>query len=83
MIKTFLSETGWHPTRVLAVAGALTYSKYNFLLRFIMKRIARRAGASTDTSRDHEFTDWAAVDRALTDFVAEEAWNQGSSASGW
>jgi menaquinone-dependent protoporphyrinogen oxidase len=72
MISLFLNQTGWHPTRILAVAGALMYSKYNFLIRFIMKRTARRAGASTDTSRDHEFTDWAALDRALTDFVAEE-----------
>jgi len=25
-----------------------------FLIRFVMKRIARKAGAATDTSRDHE-----------------------------
>jgi menaquinone-dependent protoporphyrinogen oxidase len=75
MIRAFLTETGWRPTRVLLVAGALMYSKYNFLMRFIMKRIARKAGASTDTSRDHEFTDWATVSRVLNDFVAEGASN--------
>jgi menaquinone-dependent protoporphyrinogen oxidase len=32
-----------------------------------MKRIARKAGAPTDTSRDYQFTDWAALDR----FVGE------------
>ena len=32
-----------------------------------MKRIARKAGAPTDTSRDFEFTDWAALDRFVGD----------------
>lgn len=71
MINRFLAKTQWHPTRAEPVAGALTYSKYNPFIRFIMKRIARRAGASTDASRDHEFTDWAALDRFLGDFVAD------------
>ena len=72
MISGFLNETQWQPMRVIAAAGALMYSKYGFFLRFIMKQIARRAGASTDTSRDHEFTDWAALDRAVDDFVVNE-----------
>ena len=36
--------------------------RYNFLIRFVMKRIARKAGAPTDTSRDYEFTDWSTLD---------------------
>jgi hypothetical protein len=32
----------------LPVAGALAYSKYNFLVKLAMKRIARHNGASTD-----------------------------------
>lgn len=71
MIERFLAKTQWQPTRAEPVAGALMYSKYNPFLRFIMKRIARREGASTDTSRDHEFTDWAALDRFVSDFVAD------------
>lgn len=71
MITGFLAKSQWHPWRAEPVAGALKYSKYNPFIRFIMKRIARRAGASTDTSRDHEFTDWAALDRFLADFVAD------------
>jgi menaquinone-dependent protoporphyrinogen oxidase len=69
MIDVFVKETGWRPERTLPVAGALAYSRYNFFVRFIMKRIAREAGAPTDTSRDYEFTDWPALDR----FVAELA----------
>jgi menaquinone-dependent protoporphyrinogen oxidase len=63
VIDDFVKETGWHPARVLPVAGALAYTRYNVLVRFVMKRIARKAGAPTDTTRDHELTDWTDVDR--------------------
>ena len=69
MIDTFLAETGWHPSKVRAVAGALSYTKYNFLVRFVMKRIAKAQGASTDTSRDHELTDWEALDHIVDEVV--------------
>ena len=69
MIETFLAETGWQPSKVRAVAGALLYSKYNFLIRFVMKRIARAQGASADTSHDYEFTDWEALDRIVDEVV--------------
>lgn len=71
MVTGFLAKTHWQPWRAEPVAGALMYSKYNPFMRFIMKRIAQRAGASTDTSHDYEFTDWAALDRFLNDFVAD------------
>ena len=63
MIDVFVKKTGWRPARALPVAGALAYSRYNVFVRFIMKRIAREAGAPTDTSRDYVFTDWPALDR--------------------
>jgi menaquinone-dependent protoporphyrinogen oxidase len=62
MTDAFLAETQWHPTLIRPVAGALMYRKYNFVLRMIMKQIARYAGASTDTSRDHVFTHWRDLD---------------------
>jgi menaquinone-dependent protoporphyrinogen oxidase len=65
MIDTFLAETGWRPGKVRAVAGALMYSKYNYVLRLIMKRIARQAGGDTDTTRDYDYTDY----KSLDDFV--------------
>lgn len=71
MIDDFLEHTGWHPGRVQAVAGALLYTKYNFLLRLVMKRIARQAGGATDTSRDHDYTNWAALDHLVDELVAE------------
>jgi menaquinone-dependent protoporphyrinogen IX oxidase len=35
-----------------------------------MKQIAARAGGSTDTSRDHVYTDWAALDRLVDEFAS-------------
>ena len=78
VINRFFEDTGWHPKRVKPVAGALLYTKYNFLVRFVMKRIARAAGGSTDTSRDHEYTDWVALDQ----FVAELANEISTSGNG-
>lgn len=65
----FFDQTAWHPDRAEAVAGALLYSEYNLLLRWVMKRIAGQMGASTDTSHDHVYTDWQALDRFVGDFV--------------
>ena len=69
MIDVFIEETGWRPARALPVAGALAYSHYNFIVKFLMKRIARKAGAPTDTSRDYEFTDWIAIDRFVSETI--------------
>ena len=61
-LHEFFAETGWYPERVKPVAGALLYTPYNFLIRLVMKHIAQHAGRSRDTSRDHEYTDWVALD---------------------
>jgi menaquinone-dependent protoporphyrinogen oxidase len=71
MIGKFFEETGWHAQRVKPVAGALLYTRYNVLLRFLMKRIARKSGGSTDTSRDHVYTDWQALDQFVDEFALE------------
>jgi menaquinone-dependent protoporphyrinogen oxidase len=63
MIENFFKATGWRPKLTLPVAGALLYSRYNFVLRFVMKRIAQKMRAGTDTSRDYDYTDWPALDR--------------------
>ena len=70
MIAEFLRQTGWKPTRVHPVAGALLYRQYGVVIRLMMLLIARLVGASTDTSRDHEYTDWKAVERFATELAA-------------
>ena len=58
IVHRFIDPLGWQPTVIKPVAGALEYSKYNPLKRWIMKRIAAKAGGGTDTSRDYDYTDW-------------------------
>ena len=67
--SAFLTETGWHPSHIGAVAGALIYSRYNFLIRLVTRRIARKAGAPVDTSRDYEFTNWTKLHKLIEGFV--------------
>lgn len=57
-----LRQTGWTPALKTSFAGALRYPAYNPLIRWMMRRIAGKSGGSTDTSRGHDYTDWAAVD---------------------
>lgn len=62
-VEDFVLATGWHPGATASFAGALRYSHYNPLIRLLMRLIVRMAGGETDTSRDYEYTDWAAVER--------------------
>lgn len=59
IIARFQQSTGWQPTLIKPVAGALLYTRYNWLKRWIMKRIVAKAGGDTDTTRDYEYTDWS------------------------
>ena len=45
------------------IAGALMYSKYPLPLKWVMRRIAGKAGEDTDTSKDYEYTDWKQVEK--------------------
>jgi len=63
LAHAFAENAGWHPHRIASLAGTLAYTRYGFLIRFIMRRIARKEGAPTDASRDYELTDWAEVAR--------------------
>jgi menaquinone-dependent protoporphyrinogen oxidase len=62
LAKAFPVACGWVPVRVVSIAGRLAYREYGFFIRWTMKRIARKEGAPTDTSRDYELTNWADVD---------------------
>jgi menaquinone-dependent protoporphyrinogen oxidase len=67
-----VQAAGWQPQRLACFAGKLAYTQYGFFKRLIMRRIAAREGAPTDTSHDYDFTDWAAV-RAFAHGVAADA----------
>jgi menaquinone-dependent protoporphyrinogen oxidase len=58
IILRFLRRTGWRPTVVKPVAGAVPYTRYGWLKKRMMRRIVAKASGDTDTSRDYEYTDW-------------------------
>lgn len=70
-VEEFLQQTGWNPKIKATVAGGLRYREYGFLKRWMMKKIAREAGKDTDTSKNHEYTDWNAVDKFVTEFLVD------------
>lgn len=71
-IEAFVKATGWRPSATMPVGGAVLYTQYNFILRWIMKLITKGEGGPTDTSRDHEFTDWHALEDFLSGFLSRQ-----------
>jgi menaquinone-dependent protoporphyrinogen oxidase len=69
ILDRFLQGTGWNPTRTFGVAGALLYTQYWWLKRWMMRRIAAKAGGDTDTTRDYIYTDWPALRAFAGEFV--------------
>lgn len=69
ILERFFAQTGWHPTISQHIAGALLYTRYGWLKRWIMKRIVAKAGGDTDTSRDYEYTDWKALEAFAHSFA--------------
>ncbi len=80
-IADFVEETGWTPTESIPVAGALLYTKYDWLRRYLMRKISESNGGDVDTSRDFEYTDWAKLKESLDEFLARAESKVASSAS--
>ena len=73
-VTEFEQATGWQPAKVGIFAGALLYRQYNFVKRFMMRKISGSHGGETDTSRDWEYTDWDAVTRFAEDYLGAVDW---------
>lgn len=73
VLDRFSETTGWRPTETKIVAGALKYTQYNWLTRWMMKRIVGKHGGDVDTSRDFEYTDWDDVREFAVRFLADHA----------
>ena len=70
-MKEFCMKTGWVPTLSASFGGAISFTRYNVLLRWIMKRISQKKGGPTDTSTDHELTNWAQVEEFAHELVSQ------------
>ena len=81
-IEKFVQQTSWRPSKIGLFAGALLYTRYGFITRWIMKKIARGKGnPDTDTSRDYVYTDWDGVKRLAEEFL-EASFSKTCAASG-
>lgn len=63
LAESFCRDTGLTSVEPSTMKGRLAYTQYGFFTRMVLRAIARKEGGSTDTSRDHEYTDWAAVEQ--------------------
>ena len=85
LAREFPLAHGWTPAMIASLAGRLAYTRYNFLTRLLIKRIARKEGAPTDTSRDYELTNWEKVEKlglALVGMIYEAAGRARKEAGG-
>ena len=71
IVERFVKQTGWQPSRVKIVAGALSYSRYNWITKWVMRRIARKGGVETDWHQDYEYTDWEDLRKLAAEFSRE------------
>ena len=69
ILQRFYRQTGWKPAVVKVVAGALLYTRYGWLKRWVMRRIAGKAHGDTNTTRDYEYTDWVDLRGFARDFI--------------
>jgi menaquinone-dependent protoporphyrinogen oxidase len=77
LVQELRDETGFAPDVVAMFAGALAYTKYGWLTRRMLRSIAEKEGGSTDTTQDHEYTDWADVEHFANDCYALVAHRSG------
>jgi len=69
-VDELVRTTGWHPDRVGFFGGALRYSEYGFLKRFVIKQAVKRSMPDVTTDHDVEFTDWDEVEAFAGDVAA-------------
>lgn len=68
-VDLLVEETGWQPSETFLIAGALLYTEYDFMKRWMIKLIMAQHGQPSDTTRDYEFTDWPAADAFADAFI--------------
>jgi menaquinone-dependent protoporphyrinogen oxidase len=71
IILRFLHRTGWRPTVVKPVAGAVRYTRYGWFKKRMMRRMVAKASGDTDTTRDYEYTDWDDLDAFAREFACQ------------
>ena len=69
-LDDFVERTDWTPAQSATFAGAVQYREYDIATRALMRLLMRRMHHPTDTSQDHDYTDWGAVERWAHELAA-------------
>lgn len=70
-VARFSDRTGWVPGRVEHVAGAFKFGDYGFFTYWAMRWIARQKQQEVGPKEEREYTDWAALERVITEWTKE------------
>lgn len=62
LLEKFIEEVRLIPNFIALLGGAIYFTKYGFIKKFILKRISQLFGGPTDTAKDHELTNWCDVE---------------------
>jgi len=71
--EAFPAALGWKPQAIEVIAGAIMFSRYGIFRRPVMRAIARKEVGELDTSHDHIYTDWNAVEGFCRSFLEAAA----------
>jgi menaquinone-dependent protoporphyrinogen oxidase len=72
-LEDFMDTSGWQPDQIGVFAGALLYTQYGLIKRYLMKTISKQMEGDTDVSRDYDYTDWESVDDFAEIFMTSVA----------
>lgn len=69
-VRDFSLATGWTPSEHQIAGGAVRFTRYNVLLRYMTRRSFAKKGIHLDPRRDYDYTDWEAVLRFARAFLS-------------
>lgn len=68
-VERFVGATGWQPAFIHLAGGALKFSEYDFFKEQIIRYIVLAGRPIPSDQKDWEFTDWAALDSFVAEFL--------------
>jgi menaquinone-dependent protoporphyrinogen oxidase len=68
-VQSFCESLNWHPDNYLLVAGAIKHAAYGYYQEMIIQFKVLPKRPIENPEEDHEFTDWASLEKAIVDFA--------------
>ena len=69
-VDRFIATTGWSPTKILLLGGALHWNECDYFQRQVLKHNLLKGTIYQQENAHYEFTDWVALERFVDDFLA-------------